>query len=113
MDLPVGISTTTYRSLDLRPLAPFRYANLNYRRRWFHRSAHLRTLPGSIRNLAKSSSMIRYGAERLGGVQYSVAGVDKTQTAGAKPVSALAGGLRATIEFFRKSIPRIEQGPHL
>jgi len=67
----------------------------------------------TIRNLAKSSSMIRYGAERLGGVQYSVAGVHKTQTAGAKPVSALAGGLRATIEFFRKSIPRIEQGPHL
>jgi UDP-glucose 4-epimerase len=67
----------------------------------------------TIRNLAKSSSTIRYGAERLGGVQYSVAGVDKTQTAGAKPVSALAGGLRATIEFFRKSIPRIEQGPHL
>ncbi len=67
----------------------------------------------TIRNLAKSSSTIRYGAERLGDVQYSVAGVDKTQTAGAKPVSALAGGLRATIEFFRKSIPRIEKGPHL
>jgi len=41
------------------------------------------------------------------------AGVDKTQRAGFKPVSDLAGGLRATIEFFRKSIPRIEQGPHL
>jgi nucleoside-diphosphate-sugar epimerase len=67
----------------------------------------------TIRNLARSSSTIRYGAERLGDAQYSVAGVDKTQTAGAKPVSALAGGLRATIEFFRKSIPRIEQGPHL
>jgi hypothetical protein len=42
-----------------------------------------------------------------------VAGVDKTQTAGFNPVSALAGGLRATIEFFRKSMPRIEKGPHL
>ncbi len=66
-----------------------------------------------IRNLAKSSSTIRYGAERPGDVKYSVAGVDKTQTAGVKPVSALAGELRATIEFFRKSIPHIEQGPHL
>jgi len=66
-----------------------------------------------IRNLAKSSSTIRYGAERPGDVKYSVAGVDKTQTAGVKPVSALAGELRATIEFFRKSILHIEQGPHL
>jgi hypothetical protein len=102
MDLPVGISTTTYRSLDLRPLAPFRYANLNYRRRWFHRSAHLRTLPGSIRNLAKSSSTIEYGAERPGDVKHSVAGVDKIQKAGFRPVCDLAGSLRATIEFLQQ-----------
>jgi UDP-glucose 4-epimerase len=67
----------------------------------------------TIRNLAKSSSTIEYGAERPDDVKHSVAGVDKTQRAGFKPVSDLAGGLRPTIEFFRQSILRIEQGSHL
>jgi UDP-glucose 4-epimerase len=67
----------------------------------------------TIRNLTKSSSTIDYAAERLGDVKHSVAGVEKGQTAGFKPVSDLAEGLHATIEFFRKSIPRIEQGPSL
>jgi UDP-glucose 4-epimerase len=67
----------------------------------------------TIRNLAKSSSTIRYGAERPGDVKHSVADVDKTLRAGFRPVSDLAGGLGATIEFFRKSIPHIEQSPHL
>ena len=67
----------------------------------------------TICNLAKSSSTIQYRAERLGDVKHSVAGVDKAQTAGFKPVSDLAEGLHTTIEFFRKSIPRIEQGPPL
>jgi UDP-glucose 4-epimerase len=67
----------------------------------------------TICNLAKSSSTIQYGAERPGDVKHSVAGVEKAQTAGFKPVSDLAEGLHATIEFFRKSIQRIEQGPSL
>ena len=54
-----------------------------------------------------------YGAERPGDVKHSVGDMDKTRRAGFRPVSDLAGGLRATIELFRKSIPRIEQGPHL
>ena len=67
----------------------------------------------TIRNLAKSCSTIEYSTERPGDVKHSVAGVDKTQTAGFRPVYDLAGGLRATIEFFRKDIAGIEQGRHL
>jgi UDP-glucose 4-epimerase len=67
----------------------------------------------TIRNLAKSSSAIDYGAERPGDVKHSVASVDKTQTAGFRPVCDLAGGLRATIEFFTKDLAGIEQGHHL
>jgi len=67
----------------------------------------------TIRNLAKSSSTIRYGAERPGDVKHSVAGVDKTQRVGFRLVCDLAGGLGATIEFFRKDRAGIEQGPHL
>ena len=67
----------------------------------------------TIRNLAKSCSTIEYSTERPGDVKHSVAGVDKTQTAGFRPVYDLAGGLRATIEFFRKDIAGIEQGLHL
>src|SRR5438876_2136623 len=67
----------------------------------------------TIRNLAKSSSTIEYSAERPGDVKHSVAGMDKTQRAGFRPVYDLAGGLRATIEFFRKDIAGIEQGRHL
>jgi UDP-glucose 4-epimerase len=66
----------------------------------------------TIRNLAKSSSTIEYGAERPGDVKHSVAGVDKIQTAGFRPVCGLAEGLRATIEFFRKDIAGIEEGRH-
>jgi len=64
----------------------------------------------TIRNLAKSSSTIAYSAERSGDVKHSVAGMDKIQTAGFRPVCDLAGGLRATIEFFRKDLAGIEQG---
>jgi len=67
----------------------------------------------TIRNLAKSSSTIRYGAERTGDVKNSVGGVDKTQRVGFRLVCDLAGGLGATIEFFRKDRAGIEQGPHL
>jgi nucleoside-diphosphate-sugar epimerase len=67
----------------------------------------------TIRNLVKSSSTIEYGAERPGDVKHSVASLDKTQTAGFKLVSDLAGGLRATIEFFRKDIAAVEQGRHV
>src|SRR5216117_4166164 len=64
----------------------------------------------TIRNLTESSSTIDYGPERRGDVKHSVASVDKIQTAGFTPVCDLAGGLRATIEFFRKDIAGIEQG---
>jgi UDP-glucose 4-epimerase len=66
----------------------------------------------TIRNLAKSSSTIEYGAERPGDVKHSVAGVDKIQTAGFRPVCDLADGLRATIEFFRKDLAAVE-GYHI
>jgi UDP-glucose 4-epimerase len=67
----------------------------------------------TIRNLAKSSSTIEYSAVRPGDVKHSVAGVDKTRRAGFRPVCDLAGGLRATIEFFKKDLPAIEQGRHV
>jgi UDP-glucose 4-epimerase len=67
----------------------------------------------TIRNLTKSSSTIDYGAERPGDVKHSVAGVDKIQTAGFRPLCDLAGGLRATIEFFKKDKAAIEQGRHV
>lgn len=67
----------------------------------------------TIRNLSKSCSTIEYCAERPGDVKHSVAGVDKTQRAGFRPVCDLAGGLRATIEFFRKDLPAIEQGRYV
>jgi nucleoside-diphosphate-sugar epimerase len=63
----------------------------------------------TIRNLTKSSSTIDYSAERPGDVKHSVAGVDKIQTAGFRPGCDLAGGLRATIEFFKKDLAAIEQ----
>jgi UDP-glucose 4-epimerase len=64
----------------------------------------------TIRNLAKSRSTIDYGAERPGDVKYSVADMDKTKAVGFRPVWDLSGGLRATVEFFRKNIAAIEQG---
>jgi UDP-glucose 4-epimerase len=60
----------------------------------------------TIRKLTKSSSRIEYGEERAGDVKHSVASVDKVQEAGFRPVCDLAGGLRATIEFFRNGIDR-------
>ena len=67
----------------------------------------------TVRSLTKSSSTIDYGAERPGDVKHSVAGVDKIQTAGFRPLCDLAGGLRATIEFFKKDKAAIEQGRHV
>jgi UDP-glucose 4-epimerase len=66
-----------------------------------------------IRNLTKSSSTINYGPERSGDVKHSVAGMDKAQRAGFRPACDLAGGLRATIEFFKKDQSTIEQSRHL
>jgi UDP-glucose 4-epimerase len=67
----------------------------------------------AVRNLAKSSSTINYDPERPGDVKNSVAGMDKTQAAGFSPVCDLAGGLRATIEFFRKNPVALEQGRYV
>src|SRR5215472_19376554 len=66
----------------------------------------------TIRNLTSSSSKIEYEAERPGDVKHSIAGIDKMHTAGFRPVCDLAGGLRATIEFFSKDIVGIERGRH-
>jgi len=66
-----------------------------------------------IRSLTKSSSAIDYGAERPGDVKHSVAGVDKIHAAGFRPVCDLAGGLRTTIQFFRKDIASTGQSRHL
>ena len=65
-----------------------------------------------IRNLTRSSSTIDYEAERSSDVKHSVAGVDKIQTAGFRPICDLAGGLRATIEFFKTNAVSIGQGRH-
>jgi UDP-glucose 4-epimerase len=67
----------------------------------------------TIRNLTGSSSTIQYESERPGDVKDSVAGVDKIQHAGFRPICDLAAGLRTTIEFFRKDLPGIEQGRRL
>ena len=67
----------------------------------------------TIRNLTKSTSTINYGAERSGEVKHSVASMDKTQAAGFRPVCGLAGGLRATIEFFKKDKAAIERSRHV
>jgi UDP-glucose 4-epimerase len=67
----------------------------------------------TIRNLTKSTSTITYGADRSGDVKHSVADLNKTQTAGFRPVCGLAGGLRTTIQFFRKEIASTGQGRHL
>ncbi len=67
----------------------------------------------TIRNLTKSSSTIDYSPERPGDVKHSVAGLNKTQTAGFRPVCGLARGLRTTIQFFRKEIASTGQGRHL
>jgi len=67
----------------------------------------------TIRNLTKSSSTIDYSPERPGEVKHSVADLNKTQTAGFRPVCGLARGLRTTIQFFRKEIASTGQGRHL
>ena len=67
----------------------------------------------TIRNLNKSTSTITCGAERSGDVKHSVADLNKTQTAGFRPVCGLARGLRTTIQFFRKEIASTMQCRHL
>ena len=67
----------------------------------------------TIRKLTKSDSMIEYSEKRSGDVKHSLAGIDKMHAAGVRPVCDLAGGLRATIEFFRKEIASTGQGRHL
>lgn len=58
----------------------------------------------TVRNLSKSKSAIEYGIGRPGDVKHSVAGIAKIQRAGFTPVCDLAGGLRATIEFFKQRL---------
>jgi len=67
----------------------------------------------TIRNLTSSSSPIEYDKERPGDVKQSVAGVEKIQSGGFRPICDLTDGLRATIEFFRKDLSGIKQGHHL
>ena len=67
----------------------------------------------TILSLASSSSTIEYEAERPHDVKHSIANIDKIQTAGFKPVCDLSGGLRTTIEFFKKNAVGINQGRYL
>jgi len=67
----------------------------------------------TIRKITKSGCTIDYAAERPGDVKHSLAGIDKMHTAGFRPVCDLAGGLRTTIQFFRKEIASTGQGRHL
>jgi UDP-glucose 4-epimerase len=67
----------------------------------------------TIRKLTLSGSKIHYDVDRPGDLKHSVAGVDKIQRAGFKPVCDLPEGLRVTIEFFRENTPGIEQRRHL
>ena len=67
----------------------------------------------TIRNLTQSSSTIDYGVERSGDVKHSVASVDKIHAAGFGPVTDLFGGLRTTIQFFKKEIASTGQGRQL
>ena len=67
----------------------------------------------TIRKLNKSSCRIDYGAERLGDVKHSVAGIDKMHAAGFRPACDLAGGLLATIEFLSKDMVGIKRARHL
>jgi hypothetical protein len=46
-------------------------------------------------------------------VKHSIAGVDKIQAAGFRPICDLAEGLRATIEFFKKNAMGINQRRYL
>jgi UDP-glucose 4-epimerase len=70
-------------------------------------------LAQTIRKLTQSNSMIEYHEERPGDVKHSVAGVDKIQKAGFRPVWDFAAGLRVTIEFFKKDPAVIEHGRRL
>src|SRR5882762_5250668 len=79
----------------------------------YGRQITITDLAGTIRNLTKSSSTIDYSPERPGDVKHSVADLNKTQTAGFRPVCGLARGLRTTIQFFRKEIASTGQGRHL
>jgi len=67
----------------------------------------------TIRQLTKSGSTTDYGPDRPGDLKHSVASIDKMHTAGFRPVCDLAGGLRATIEFFSKDMVGIGRGRHL
>ena len=67
----------------------------------------------TIRKLAKSSSKIEYGTARPGDVKHSVAGVDKIQKAGFKPICDLDTGLGETIEFFRRELAGVKQDRHV
>ena len=77
------------------------------------RQTTITALAETICNLTESGSAIEYRPERPGDVKHSVAAVDKIQKAGFRAVCDLAGGLRATIEFFRKDIAGLEQTRHL
>jgi nucleoside-diphosphate-sugar epimerase len=67
----------------------------------------------TIRKLTKSNCTIEYGAERLGDVKHSLAGIEKMRTAGFRPICDLARGLRGTIDFFSKDMVGIERSGHL
>ena len=56
----------------------------------------------TICELTKSQSKIEYAEERPGDVKYSRAAIDKLRSAGFRVQSALAAGLKETIEIYRE-----------
>ena len=58
-------------------------------------------LCSTICELTGSRSEIKHGPERAGDVKHSMAAVDKIRAAGFVPQGSLAGGLKATVDFFR------------
>jgi UDP-glucose 4-epimerase len=60
-------------------------------------------LARTILRLTNSRSEIQHTSARPGDVIHSVASIDKARSAGFRPTTSVAGGLKATIEFFSAS----------
>jgi UDP-glucose 4-epimerase len=71
--------------------------NIGYGRR-----ITINDLATNICRLAGSSSKIEHVAERPGDVKHSLAAVDRLSAAGFEPGGTFDGGLKATVDFFRR-----------
>ena len=63
----------------------------------------IKDLAATICKLTGSGCAIEHGPERPGDVRHSLASVDRLRAAGFTPTRNLAGGLKATVEFFSQS----------